>query len=128
MRFFLGEAEPNLDQYKIIFAIFRFDDRRRLSYILRIYKNAENIRFHIDSKHAPEDCGLANPNQGIPIAPNFPERCKELGITYVAGGACQLQHNHFMFVETDDMDKLRDLMLPMMGIWDITVTPVKERA
>ena len=91
MRFFLGEAEPNRDQYKIIFAIFRFDDRRRLSH-------------------------------------NFPERCKELGITYVAGGACQLQHNHFMFVETDDMDKLRDLMLPMMGIWDITVTPVKERA
>ena len=45
------------------------------------------MRFHIDSKHAPEDCGLANPDQGIPMAPNWAERCKELGITYVAGGA-----------------------------------------
>jgi len=86
------------------------------------------MRFHIDSKHAPEDCGLANPDKGIPMAPNWPERCKELGITYVAGGACQPEHHHFMFVETDDLDKVRELMLPMMGIWDISVTPVKERA
>jgi hypothetical protein len=33
-----------------------------------------------------------------------------------------------MFVETDDMDKVRDLMLTMMGLWDITVTPVKGKA
>ena len=84
--------------------------------------------YAVSHRFKARTCGLANPDQGIPIAPNFPERCKELGITYVAGGACRLQHNHFMFVETDDMDKLRDLMLPMMGIWDITVTPVKERA
>ena len=43
-------------------------------------------------------------------------------------GACQPEHHHFMFVETDDLDKVRELMLPMMGIWDISVTPVKERA
>ena len=86
------------------------------------------MRFHIDSKHSPENRGLANPDEGIPMAPNWSERCKELEIAYVAGGACQGQHNHFMFVETDDMDKVRDLMLTMMGIWDITVIPVKERA
>ena len=62
------------------------------------------------------------------MAPNWSERCKELEITYVAGGACQPQHNHFMFVETDDMDKVRDLTLTMKGILDITVTPVKGRA
>ena len=86
------------------------------------------MRFHIDSKHSPENCGLANPNQGIPMAPHFSERCKELGMTYVAGGGCQPEHHHFMFVETDDLDKVSELMLPMMVIWDISVTPVKERA
>ena len=34
----------------------------------------EIMRFYIDSKHAPEDCGLANPDQGIRIAPNWSER------------------------------------------------------
>tara|TARA_B100001013_G_scaffold333369_1_gene250271 strand:- start:291 stop:392 length:102 start_codon:yes stop_codon:yes gene_type:complete len=29
-----------------------------------------------------------------------------------------------MFVETDDMSKLRDLMQPYQGYWDITITPV----
>ena len=33
-----------------------------------------------------------------------------------------------MFVEPDDLDNVRELMFPMMGIWDISVTPVKERA
>ena len=46
----------------------------------------------------------------------------------MAGGGCQPEHHHFMFVETDDLDKVRELMLPMMGIWDISVTPVKERS
>jgi len=32
------------------------------------------MRFYIDLKHALEDCGLANPDQGIPIAPNWSER------------------------------------------------------
>ena len=62
------------------------------------------------------------------MAPNWSERCKKLEITYVTIGACQPQHNHFMFVETDDMDKVRDLMLTMMGLWDITVTQVKEKS
>ena len=62
------------------------------------------------------------------MAPNWSETCKELEITHVTIGACQPQHNHFMFVETDDMDKVRDLMLTMMGLWDITVTPVKRKA
>jgi len=47
---------------------------------------------------------------------------------YVTGGAYQSEHHHFMFVETDDLDKVRELMLPMMGIWDISVTRAKERA
>ena len=43
---------------------FRFDDPERLSNILGILINAEEImRFHIDSKHAPEDCGLVNPTK-----------------------------------------------------------------
>ena len=62
------------------------------------------------------------------MAPNWSEICKGLKITYVTIEACTPQHNHFMFVETDDMDKVRDLMLTMMGLWDITVTQVKEKS
>jgi len=43
--------------------------------MIRILIHAKEImRFYIDSKHAPEDCGLANPDQGILIAPNWSER------------------------------------------------------
>ena len=62
------------------------------------------------------------------MAPNWSERCKELGMTYVTGGAYQPEHHHFMFVETDDLDKVHELMLSMMGIWDISVVPITERA
>ncbi len=39
------------------------------------------------------------------MAPNCSEKCKGLGMTYVAGGGCQPEHYHFMFVETGDLDK-----------------------
>ena len=85
------------------------------------------MRFHIETKHTPENCGLANPDKGIPQAPNWADRCKEMGITYVAGGGCQPEHTGFMFVETDDMAKIRDLLLPVMGRQEIKVTPVNAR-
>ena len=73
------------------------------------------------------NCGFANPDKGIPQAPNWADRCKEMGITYVAGGGCQPEHKGFMFVETDDMTKLRDLLQPVMGRMEIEVTPVNAR-
>ena len=85
------------------------------------------MRFHIATKHIPENCGFANPDKGIPQAPNWADRCKEMGITYVAGGGCQPEHKGFMFVETDDMAKLRDLLQPVMGRMEIEVTPVNSR-
>ena len=86
------------------------------------------MRFHISSRHTPENCGvhLEERKDGINSVADWPARCKELGITYVAGGDCRPQHNHFMFVETDDMDKLRALMQPVMGFWDILITPVVD--
>jgi len=50
-----------------------------------------------------------------------------MGISYVDGGGCQPEHKGFMFVETDDMTKLRDLLPPVMGSMEIEVTPVNSR-
>ena len=66
------------------------------------------MRFHISSRHTAENCGvrLEERKDGINSFADWPARCKELGITYVAGGDCRPQHDHFMFVETDDMAKV----------------------
>ena len=40
------------------------------------------------------------------------------------GGGCQPEHFHFMVVETDEVEKLRDLMSPMSGRWTSVVNPV----
>ena len=85
------------------------------------------MRFHIETKHTPENCGFANPDKGIPQAPNWADRCKEMGITYVDGGGCQPEHKGCMFVETDGMTKLQDLPQPVMGRMEIEVTPVNSR-
>ena len=42
----------------------------------------------------------------------------------ILGGSNPPQHNHFMFVETDDMSKLRYLMIPYIEYWDVVITPV----
>jgi len=85
------------------------------------------MRFHIATKHTPQNCGFANPDKGIPQAPNWADRYKEIGITYVAGLGCQPKQKGFMFVETDDMTKLRDLLQPVMRRMEIEVTPVDSR-
>ena len=36
------------------------------------------------------------------------------------------QPNHFIFVETDSNGKLRDLMQPFIGYWDVVITPVMD--
>jgi hypothetical protein len=33
-------------------------------------------------------------------------------------------HSSFMLVESDDMAKLQTLMQPVIGYWDIVITPV----
>ncbi len=81
------------------------------------------MRFHIPSHHAPEFCGLGNPGKFTAV-PNWRERCKELGIEFLIGGGSQPEHFHFMVVETDDAEKLRDLMAPMLGRWTSVVSPV----
>ena len=81
------------------------------------------MRFHISSHHTPDMCGLGNPGK-FPPNPKWSERCKELGIEYVIGGGCQPEHFHYMVVETDDAEKLRDLMAPMLGRWTSVVSPV----
>ena len=51
---------------------------------------------------------------------------KKSGLNTLKMGKNAPQHNHFMFVETDDMDKLRALMQPVMGYWDIVITSVVD--
>ena len=87
------------------------------------------MRFHISSRHLPENCGihLEERKDGINSVASWPDRCKELGITYVAGGGCRPQHDHFMFVETDDIAKVADLMRPMQGRNTVVITPVEGR-
>tara|TARA_B110000263_G_scaffold192734_1_gene170761 strand:+ start:275 stop:388 length:114 start_codon:yes stop_codon:yes gene_type:complete len=34
-------------------------------------------------------------------------------------------HNSFMFVEVDDIEKLQTLMKPVIGYWDVVITPVR---
>ena len=87
------------------------------------------MRFHISSRHPPENCGihLDERKDGINSVASWPDRCKELGITYVAGGDCRPQHDHFMFIEIDDIAKVADLMRPMQGRNTVVITPVEGR-
>ena len=72
------------------------------------------------------DAAQADDGAPTPTITDWGARCQEIGVAYVKGGINGPQHNHFMFVETDDMDKLRTLMQPVMGYWDILITPVVD--
>ena len=88
------------------------------------------MEFHISCHHTPNNCGVhrhepdgtRSPN----AVPNWAEHCKEVGVTYIKGGVNAPQHNHFLFVETNDMAKLRDLMQPYQGYWEVIITPVMD--
>ena len=83
------------------------------------------MEFHISCHHTPNNCGVhrRTPGEGNAV-PNWAEHCKKNGVTYIKGGVNPPQHNHFMFVETEDMAKLRDLLQPYIGYWDVVITPV----
>ena len=89
------------------------------------------MQFHISAHHTPDNCGVHrlpdNPD-GSPVATvtDWPGRCKEVGVKFIKGGVCHPSHLHFMFVETDDYEKLRVLMQPVMGYWDIVISAVTD--
>ncbi len=86
------------------------------------------MEFHISCHHTPNNCGVhrlqPDSTRSPNAVPNWAEHCEKIGITYIKEGVNPPQHDNVMFVETDDMIKLRDLMEPYQGYWDITVTPV----
>ena len=86
------------------------------------------MQFHISCHHTPENYGIHRSPDGLPhhAVTSWSERCKEVGVEYIKGGVNQPQHQHFPFVETGDMDKSRVLMKPVMGYWDIVITPVLD--
>ena len=76
--------------------------------------------FHISCHRTPDNCGVhrnptADDGAPTPTISDWGARCREIGVTQINGGINAPQHNHFMFVETDDMNKLRALMQPVMG-------------
>ena len=86
------------------------------------------MQFHISRHHTPENCVVHRSPDGLPhpAVTSWSERCKEVGVEYIKGGVNQPQHQHFLFVETGDMDKLRVLMQPVLGYWNIVITPVLD--
>ena len=86
------------------------------------------MEFHISSHHPFHNYGLhrvqADGTRSPNALPNWAAHCEKICTTYNTGGVNQAQHNHFMFVETGDMSKLRDLIETYQGYWDITVTPI----
>ena len=82
------------------------------------------MRFHISSHHTPNNCAVHRGDGTAPVT-NWPERCKQIGVEFVAGGGFNSSHLSFMFVETDDVSKLQELMSPVIGYWDVEVTPVR---
>ncbi len=84
------------------------------------------MRFHISSHHTPDNCAVHRGDGTAPVT-DWRARCQEVGVDFVAGGGCSPMHSSFMFVETDDMAKLRDLLQPVMGRMEIEVPPVNSR-
>ena len=82
------------------------------------------MRFHISAHHTPNNCAVHRGDGTAPVT-NWPERCKQIGVEFVAGGGFTSSHLSFMFVETDDVSKLQELMSPVIGYWDVEVTPVR---
>ena len=83
----------------------------------------DNMRFHISSHHTPNNCAVHR-GDGTPPVTDWRARCKEVGVEFVAGGSCPPMHSGFMLVEADDMVKLQTLMQPVIGYWDVVITPV----
>jgi len=81
------------------------------------------MRFHISSHHTPNNCAVHR-GDGTPPVTDWRARCKEVGVEFVAGGSCPPMHSGFMLVESDDMAKLQTLMQPVIGYWDVVITPV----
>ena len=81
------------------------------------------MRFHISSHHTPDNCAVHR-GDGTPPVTDWRARCKELGVEFVAGGSCPPMHRGFMLIEADDMVKLQTLMQPVIGYWDVVITPV----
>ena len=84
------------------------------------------MRFHISSVHRAENCGihLESRTDGVNSVANWAERCKEVGVEFIAGGGLNSSHLLFMFVETYAVSKLQELMRPMQGRNEVVITPV----
>ena len=82
------------------------------------------MRFHATLTHTPESCPGAH-GGGAPVR-DWPARAKEVGVELIAAGICGPAHTSFFFVETDDMDKLRELFRPAMGYNKADITPVRD--
>ena len=64
------------------------------------------MEFHISCHHTPINCGghrlQADRTRSPNTVPNWAAHCEMIGSTYNKGSVNPPQHDHFMFVETDN--------------------------
>ncbi|MFQ6028400.1 MAG: DUF3303 family protein [Dehalococcoidia bacterium] len=81
------------------------------------------MRFHVTLTHTPESC--PGPRGGTPV-PDWSGRAKEVGVELLSAVVCQPAHTQFFVVETDEYDKLRELLVPFSGISKADISPVRD--
>ena len=82
------------------------------------------MRFHISSHHTPNNCAVHRGDGTAPVT-DWRARCQEVGVDFVVGAGCSPMHSNFMFVATDNVETLQTLMQPVIGYWDVVITPVR---
>ncbi len=81
------------------------------------------MRFHVTLEHTPESC--PGPRGGSPV-PDWSALAKEVGVDLISAVVCQPAHTQFFVVETDEYNKLRELIRPFAGIAKADISPVMD--
>ena len=83
------------------------------------------MRFRISPHHTHNNYAVHRGGDGTAPVTDWRARCKEVGVKFVTGGGCSPMYSHFMFVAADNMEILQTLMQPVIGDWDVVITPVR---
>ncbi|MBO09098.1 MAG: hypothetical protein CL478_12710 [Acidobacteria bacterium] len=81
------------------------------------------MKFHATLTHTPENC--PGPKGGPPVT-DWPARANEVDMELISAVQCQMSHQMFFVVETDDYAKLHQLFSPFQGISTAEFTPVRD--
>jgi|GEM_PF-1616814 hypothetical protein len=62
----------------------------------------------------------------VPPVIDWPARATEVGIDLISAVQCQVSHQQFFVVETDEYAKLHELFMPFQSIATAEFTPVRD--